>query len=679
MSWNSNYKLIKNSIINIKNRKNFKIFFLFLILSITTSLHIWAINKSSDGREIIWEPDDKYHEIIKAKNLNSCQKKCLAINNLSFYDENNLNTDQKNLLEILIHHTAIEYHYVKSKILILLNNIFHDWESAQLALSKIVSILLVLLFAIFTYVYFGLNISLISSILALPYVTIVYGFHFSSSSSHLASVFAIISLIFLKKLKLKNYLMSLSFSSIAIFTHPIGIFMLIFNSLFLLFKKKFLIDRNLIKYLFAGFLVTSAYFFLDLNYIEKNIKFFNIYDTGYNLSNIFIENLKSNLYFVYDLFNLLNFLFVIIIILKLKNNYKSLLKKYPNFLPLLLSFISIIVISFFHYAPKASIIERMQILLTLTILSIYSILIYEFLVKIKNYKYHKIYAVIIIIIFCLHSFYNFKNLSLKIKSNQETLNLNFNVKSIQELKNLNDNLSYIIFKRGNSDLSVFKSIYYKFLIEGLNESNLIVSELLNRNFLKKILNENFYLILPSAIIDDNLINKKKRDNCFKVKFIKKCIERGWYGFNRANMSDLLVRNNDLIEIKSEKKMNKLLININTYGNEILIYNKSSQKDIIINTSNNFEWIEFNNSDFYISELKFTIPKNKFIKIQGIKKSLISQHYWPWHENINIYHTNKEQKRNFNFNIKKMMGDFYCSNYNIIDDKSSFILLKVNCK
>lgn len=144
------------------------------------------------------------------------------------------------------------------------------------------------------------------------------------------------------------------------------------------------------------------------------------------------------------------------------------------------------------------------------------------------------------------------------------------------------------------------------------------------------------------------------------------------------MSDLLVRNNDLIEVKSEKKISKLLININTYGNEILIHNKFSQKDIIVKTSNNFEWIEFNNSDFDFSEFKFTIPKNKFIKIQGVKTSLISQHYWPWDENININHSNKEQKRNFNFNIKDIMGDFYCSNYNIIDDKSSFILLEVNC-
>ena len=56
--------------------------------------------------------------------------------------------------------------------------------------------------------------------------------------------------------------------------------------------------------------------------------------------------------------------------------------------------------------------------------------------------------------FCIHSYYNYNNLLLKIKSNQESLNLNFN--SIDKLKIKKDN-SYIIFQRNNSDLSVFLS------------------------------------------------------------------------------------------------------------------------------------------------------------------------------------------------------------------------------
>ena len=74
----------------------------------------------------------------------------------------------------------------------------------------------------------------------------------------------------------------------------------------------------------------------------------------------------------------------------------------------------------------------MQQLLTLSILSFYSVLTYEFFLKIKNYKSKNIYFGIIIIVFCIHSYYNYNNLLLKIKSNQESLNLNFN--SIDKLK-----------------------------------------------------------------------------------------------------------------------------------------------------------------------------------------------------------------------------------------------------
>ena len=102
----------------------------FLLLSSivlsTILIHIFAINESSNGREIIWEPDDQYHEIVKAQNLDSCNKNCLAINNLSSYEKNSLDLKQKNLLEILIHNTAIESHFIKSKILILINHFSND-------------------------------------------------------------------------------------------------------------------------------------------------------------------------------------------------------------------------------------------------------------------------------------------------------------------------------------------------------------------------------------------------------------------------------------------------------------------------------------------------------------------------------------------------------------------------
>ena len=74
-----------------------KIFFLFSIIVTTIFIHLWAINESSNGREIIWEPDDQYHELVKAKNLDTCKNNCLAINNLAKYDNSSYDIEQNNL------------------------------------------------------------------------------------------------------------------------------------------------------------------------------------------------------------------------------------------------------------------------------------------------------------------------------------------------------------------------------------------------------------------------------------------------------------------------------------------------------------------------------------------------------------------------------------------------------
>ena len=366
------------------NKQKFKIFLLFFVVLSTIIIHIAAIHNSSHGREIIWEADDNYHEIVKAKNLNTCVKNCLAVNNLSLSKKESLNGEQQYLLQILLHHTGIEYHFIKTKILEIFNNFLNDWELSQIYIAQIVTALLVILFSTFILIHFNLNICVIASIIIFPYVTIKYGFHFSNGSSDLASVFGIFSLICLNKLKIQNYLISMLFSSVAIFTHPVGVFMIIFNSIFIIVKNKLTIDKNLIIYLLLGIIIVSFYLYLDLNYIDENIVIFSIYNNDLNILNLIKENFKSNLYFFYDVFNLLNFALLFILIFTLFGNYKILIKKYSNLLPIFFSFLGIIIISFFHYAPEASIITRMQHFLTLSLLSIYSILVYEFLLKIKK-------------------------------------------------------------------------------------------------------------------------------------------------------------------------------------------------------------------------------------------------------------------------------------------------------
>ena len=110
-----------------------------------------------------------------------------------------------------------------------------------------------------------------------------------------------------------------------------------------------------------------------------------------------------------------------------------------------------------------------------------------------------------------------------------------------------------------------------------------------------------------------------------------------------------------------------------------MYETISKNKIIVNTNNNFQWIELNDLGLNISKIKFKLRENQFIKIKGIKVSKDSKYSWPWYDKISLSHINKRNNRNFNFDIKKMIGSYYCKNYNIIDDKSSFVLVELKCK
>ena len=112
-------------------------------------------------------------------------------------------------------------------------------------------------------------------------------------------------------------------------------------------------------------------------------------------------NIKNNLYFLYDVFNLLNFLILILTLLILKSNIKLIFVKYENLLPLILGSLFIIFISIFHYAPETSIITRTQQILTLSIVCLYSVLIYESFKNLRKNKYKLLYLSFFYIHICL--------------------------------------------------------------------------------------------------------------------------------------------------------------------------------------------------------------------------------------------------------------------------------------
>ena len=270
--------------------------FLFIVI-MTVYQHVSSIDQSMQNRDNIWEPDDNYHELIKASNSKNCiEETCIGLENIYRMYEENLN-NRLNIYQsdVLVHHTLVEYHPIKSFLLKKLYLFFEDWESSHLFLTKIVTSFLVFLIPLFIFRYSNLNVALISSILLFPYVGIKYGFHFSNGSDELASIFSLISLICIRYINFKNIILYLIFIILCLFSHPVGIIMLSFNVLIFLFLSNFKFYKINMFFYLLNLIIIFVYFQLDFNYSQNKIILTDIYNNYdfYNLQNLI--NLILNL------------------------------------------------------------------------------------------------------------------------------------------------------------------------------------------------------------------------------------------------------------------------------------------------------------------------------------------------------------------------------------------------
>ena len=356
--------------------------FLFIVI-MTVYQHVSSIDQSMQNRDNIWEPDDNYHELIKASNSKNCiEETCIGLENIYRMYEENLN-NRLNIYQsdVLVHHTLVEYHPIKSFLLKKLYLFFEDWESSHLFLTKIVTSFLVFLIPLFIFRYSNLNVALISSILLFPYVGIKYGFHFSNGSDELASIFSLISLICIRYINFKNIILYLIFIILCLFSHPVGIIMLSFNVLIFLFLSNFKFYKINMFFYLLNLIIIFVYFQLDFNYSQNKIILTDIYNNYdfynlQNLINLILENIKNNLYFIYEIHNLLNIillLFFLFLYFKYRDSQSFTLKIPTIFF---ITTIFFLLLSNLHYAPEASITTRMQQIFTSSILLFFSSIIF---------------------------------------------------------------------------------------------------------------------------------------------------------------------------------------------------------------------------------------------------------------------------------------------------------------
>ena len=650
----------------------------FSILFLTIFLHIYAILSSNLNRSIIYEPDDNYHQIIKSVNFKNCfigDEECLG--NKSIYHESKKIKQNDQIDGLYTHTILVEYHLVKSILINVFNSFLKDYEKSQKIITILVSSLFIILGFLLIEKNFGRNPSLIFLLINLPFVSIKYGYHFSHGADDLSTVFCLLILYFSnRRLSISFIIIILILFLLTIFSHPIGIFLISLTLIYeLSLQKK--INKNFCIKAFIFIISILIYFILKFDYYEVDENIFTLYNELSVFSiksflNLIVLNLKNNLYFFYDLNNLVNYFLLIILLIYYFNNFSLINDKYKSFLPFFISTIFFIFISLLHPQPFTSLLTRMQVLLFILISGLSAVLIFEILINIPNYNHknkivikYVFYSILVISLFLsvIYNTYNLKNL---IKSNQENLNLSLNKEEIiSSLNHIGSNKIYILNK--DVDDSVFNSIFYKFFYLGLyNKKFEILKDFEN---LKIGHNDLFYLIKPSIML--NKRSKFKSKVKCNVSNYFNCMNTAWYNPERIFNSDFILKDKDkLIFPKSDKS-----IEITFYSKDEFIINSNNKNLITKNKKNGniHEYIfESSNNDLEIEAL---LSKNSQIKIILLKYQNLFKNIFPIN-NFNFTHISGGKTYDYNFD-ENPINNKSCKSI-LFEQKVSYEIYEFRC-
>ncbi len=644
------------------------------LIILTIFIHIFAIYSSDLNRTIIYEPDDNYHQIIKSSNLKNCylnKNKCIG--NESIYKNSKKNNVTVNIDGLYTHTILVEYHLFKSLLINVFNSLFFNYENSQKALTVTVTSFLIIIGYMMINSKFGQIPSLFFLLINLPFVSIKYGYHFSHGADDLSAIFCLIALYLTNRsINIFYLLIIFIIFLMAIFSHPIGLFLVSLTLIYeFLYLKK--INSTLLIKLTLFILSITLYFIFKFDYYEVDKNIFTLYNevSILNLSsilNLLLENFKNNLYFFYDLNNLVNYLLIITLCIFYIVNFNKINNKYPSFLPFLIVIILFVVVSMFHPQPFTSLLTRMQVILFIMIGGISSVLIFELLsfsLILDGNNSNKIRISIVsllIISFIFSIIYNTYNLNNLIKSNQENLNLTFDDKEIINVLNKIDD-NKIFFLKEEIDESVFNSILYKFFyLGGYNKNLEIISNKKNIDYSN---NEVFYIIEPSIMLKKRY-NFKNKVEC-NIKNYLKCINLAWYNPERIFNSDFLIKNNDKLTFNNFNR-NIMMILSSDYEYEVLantnyeiIHNETSKK-FIFNT---------NKKDLRVT---FKSSVDSLIKMTSVKYENNLSNLYPLNK---FYFIHESGLNKFEYSFNKPIFNNKCQ-IELYDSNISYEIFKYTC-
>ena len=281
-------------ILNFKfSNKQLKYLTSFIILIFFSTIFQTLINKE---REIIYNPDDNYHQLAKSNNFHNCKKnKCFEKNLYTLKTKKELQDDENYSFERQIHRLIISYHPLYTLILNRISNIENSFE-VQKKFHLFLTILSALIIFLIIKNHVDQKYIILFTVIFATHFNVIQGYQYISPS-----LFATILAFYSFFLQFKNRHLSILLFFISILFHKgaalifaISYFTFLINSLQKINKMNKFKDFffNEIKF-FLIILITLffSYKFLFTPFIN-NLQIFDAYSSMNKSFTEVIENLN---------------------------------------------------------------------------------------------------------------------------------------------------------------------------------------------------------------------------------------------------------------------------------------------------------------------------------------------------------------------------------------------------
>tara|TARA_B110000027_G_scaffold111379_1_gene119591 strand:- start:449 stop:2314 length:1866 start_codon:yes stop_codon:yes gene_type:complete len=588
-----------------------------------------SINKE---RQIIYNPDDNYHQLAKSNNFHHCEKNnCFEKNLYKFKTKEDLQVNESYSFERQIHRLIISYHPLYTLILNKISNIKNSFEIQKKFHLFLTAVSTLLIFLIIKE-YVDKKYIILFTVIFATHFNIIQGYQYINPS-----LFATTLAFYSFFLQYKNRYLSILLFFISILFHKGAALIFAISYLtFLISSLQQIKKINKLKTFFINeikfLLIIMIVLFIGYKFIfTPFINNLQIFDAYSSMNKSFMEVIKNLIFFYEKSLITMILLNPILIYFFIKTYFTKVPKKISKLkIFMILHFITSLLFINGVDTNKLALISWSIIILNYLILSFYSLMYSDKSVKIRNFFY-----VLVPIFVFFNLFKNIESYNLKIKQD----NFYYDYKNIKKfLKKTEDNKGYIYFNGSES------TFYYYF----------------NAGFVKR----NF--IFKNSFVDKNLIED--------VNYI--ISDNPLIYLN--NNSDLIINNNSQLKIISSIDSPKLVL-FSKNKTELLI-NKKPHK-----LHSGYNIISFNSNN-----LSFN-TKSSTIRLNGIKIEKNQKTNWPWFTNFKFDYTYGDYNNYFNkinygsttrYDFKrihyKIFNEFMNCKKDIVSDIDTSIITKVVC-